>query len=89
MTSFFDEVRQMNAEVERITRMIDQLRRAENSLREAHDERSSIGGGSRARLGNLLANAEDAVEFCRDEINRMQADYPGTTAGREEARVAS
>lgn len=89
MTSFFDEVRQMNAEVERITRMIDQLRRAENSLREAHDERRSVGGGSRARIGNLLANAEDAVEFCRDEIHSFQADFPGTPAGREEARVAS
>ena len=84
MPSVLEEKRAQNAEVERLCRMIDQCKRLENSLRQAYDERKALGGGSRARIGNLLAGAEDAADFVRNECHRMQIDYPNTP-GRGEA----
>jgi hypothetical protein len=76
MTTFYEETQARNEAIGRLGRMIDQVRRAENSLREAVDERRSLGGGSRARIGNLLACVEDATEYVQREARRIATDYP-------------
>ena len=89
MPSVLEEKRAQNAEVERLCRMIDQCKRLGNSLRQAYDERRALGGGSRARLGNLLACAEDAADFIQKECHRMQIDYPNTPLVQDGLRTCA
>ena len=89
MPSVLEEKRAQNAEVERLCRMIDQCKRLENSLRQAYDERKALGGGSRARIGNLLAGAEDAADYIQKECHRLQIDYPNTPPVQDGLRACA
>lgn len=71
-----EEMRQQRADVERIERMICALKKAENALRMAHDERRCLGGGSRTHIGALLGVAQDEQDNVMREISHFALDYP-------------
>lgn len=66
-SAVFEEVKTQNRDVERIERAIDHATRIERALRQMHDERKAIGGGSRARIGALLSGVEDE----RGDLDRI------------------
>lgn len=70
-----EEMKLQRRDVERIERMIDRTKRIENALRQMHDERRALGGGSRARIGALLAAADDEMLELTRNTRQLALDF--------------
>lgn len=74
-SALIQEVQQKNDDMARIRRLIDNTARMDRALREVHDERNSIGGGSRTRIGDLLSIVEDAGHEVAADVRHFSLRY--------------